>query len=314
MKLSPLQLQARDAFERKLRSAAYRLSQLPCPCGAADDELLADHERHGLELRCVICRRCGQIRADPYYAEETLRSFYASEYDLIYARQITDFRSLFDARAAGIGRSTSSASYDYGQRIFEHIHGRCAISGRERVYEIGCGGGWNLWPFHQAGCRVCGCDYDAQLVTAGCGLGLDLRCGGMEQLTDLPPADIVILNHVLEHVREPLHLLQSALRLLTPRGLLYVAVPTIETVNIYNHNLFWYLVNAHCWYYSRHTMQRLLAQAGLSCQALIRDHIALAATDPDAALPAAPENDYAYALGVLRHEEEQYQQDRAQTK
>lgn len=314
MDLSPAQLQARTAFERKLKSDVYRLSPLSCPCGAADDELLADHERHGLAINCVICRRCGQIRADPYYDEDTLRRFYADEYDLIYARRAADFSTVFAARAAGIGRSTSSAAYDYGRRILDHIHGLRAISGRERVYELGCGG-WNLWPFHAAGCRVCGTDYDEQLVTAGRGKGLDLRCGGAERLSDLPPPDIVILNHVLEHVRDPQAMLCAAVQLLAPDGLLYVAVPTIETIGIYNHNLFWYLVNAHCWHFSSHTLQRLLAQAGLSCLDLIRDHIALAVKDQDGGdeQDAQPESDYAYALAVLAREEEQYHLARVHT-
>ena len=128
--LAALQKQGIARFEDKLARGEYRLASHPCPCGAHNDRLLAVRDRYGISVHTVICRACGLVRLDPYYTAETLRSFYAHDYDVIYGRTAQNFRDMFSMhythRGAHIFHSLRQIGYP--------------LQGR-RIYEIGCGGG-----------------------------------------------------------------------------------------------------------------------------------------------------------------------------
>ena len=52
-------------------------------------------------------------------------------------------------------RESSNTSREFYIPYIEQVHD---ISGRERILEVGCGEGGNLYPFSQLGCRVTGLD------------------------------------------------------------------------------------------------------------------------------------------------------------
>jgi 2-polyprenyl-3-methyl-5-hydroxy-6-metoxy-1,4-benzoquinol methylase len=63
-------------------------------------------------------------------------------------------------------------------------------------------------------------------------LGVALFCGRLGDETAVPTAafDLVTLNHVLEHVEDPISLLRATAAYLRPRGLLFVEVPNCDSL------------------------------------------------------------------------------------
>ena len=88
--------------------------------------------------------------------------------------------------------------------------------------------------------------------------------GGVESLRAFGAADVIILNHTLEHLRNPRLELSKIRELLSPHGVLYIALPGIFSIhNTYGGRLErGYLQNAHVWHFTLKTLNRLLADAG----------------------------------------------------
>ncbi|MFZ9855214.1 MAG: class I SAM-dependent methyltransferase [Limisphaerales bacterium] len=135
------------------------------------------------------------------------------------------------------------------------------------VLEWGCGAGWNL-----AGLRCrrrVGHDVTPDLAEMVRPLGIEF----VLDPTTLPSNafDVVICHHVLEHVPDPLAVLQGFHRMLRPGGRLLLAVP-FEKERRYrrfdpgepNHHLYSWNVQ---------TLGNLLRVAGWECQSLgLRDY------------------------------------------
>ncbi|HSH44538.1 MAG TPA: class I SAM-dependent methyltransferase [Longimicrobiales bacterium] len=100
------------------------------------------------------------------------------------------------------------------------------------VLDIGCGHAGVLIAFAESGARTAGIEPDPASVERGRvraeehGVDVDLRHGVAEELP-YPDAsfDLVILDNVLEHVRDQARTLAEIRRVLRPDGLLYMVTP-----------------------------------------------------------------------------------------
>lgn len=94
------------------------------------------------------------------------------------------------------------------------------------LLEVGCGSGAFLARMQRLGWTVCGIDPDPGAVASGQKLGLDARCGTLQQFkfqSDL--FDVIAMSHVIEHVDDPVALLEECLRVLRPGGRLVLTTP-----------------------------------------------------------------------------------------
>lgn len=105
-----------------------------------------------------------------------------------------------------------------------------------RVLEIGCGDGTLLETLRQEGWEVAGIEADPGAVQAAKARGLDVTLGTV-QSASLPPRAFrfVILNHVIEHVVDPIEDLRRCARLLTPGGRIVILTPNLAG---YGHSKF----------------------------------------------------------------------------
>ncbi len=78
--------------------------------------------------------------------------------------------------------------------------------------------------------------------------------------------DIISLWHVLEHVKDPVHLLKSMDKLLTPDGILVVAVPNFKSYDAQYYGKHWaaFDVPRHLWHFSPHAINKLFMQQGFT--------------------------------------------------
>lgn len=140
-----------------------------------------------------------------------------------------------------VGRYYPAVYYGDGRRRFpivtewlqRWLYGRRArwvtrVAGRAgRVLDVGCGPGHLLAQFRALGWQAVGTEMSAEAAAIPRGRhGLDVRAGELRSLA-LPAAsfDAVVSWHTLEHMRDPLGVLDEIVRVLKPGGLLFVSVP-----------------------------------------------------------------------------------------
>ena len=121
----------------------------------------------------------------------------------------------------------------------------------KNVLEIGCGTGGILSFFQSIKCDVTGVDYENDHLEFA-------RKKNIKTFSDYKNIDkkfdIVILSHVLEHLVEPDEVLNNCKKLLKKNGLIYIEVPSIESIpKHYDYNLSNYLHIAHVTHFTKNT-------------------------------------------------------------
>lgn len=158
---------------------------------------------------------------------------------------------------------------------FRHI---AATDSREcRLLDVGCGNGSYLVLAQQAGWKVEGLDFDPAAVRTCLAAGLNVTVGGIEVLQGRSNQyDAITLSHVIEHVHDPARLLNQALALLKPGGMLWLATPNIDSLLSAQYGPYWRGLEPprHLVLFNCDSLRILLHQAGFS---EIRQHYDMAA-------------------------------------
>ena len=136
-----------------------------------------------------------------------------------------------------------------------------------RVLEIGCAKGEYLKSLRDwRGYQVIGLEIDKKSVEyAKKEYSLDVRGG--ELLSQNFPTnnfDIVIMNHVLEHLYNPLEMLKEIYRILRPEGLLVIKTPDFEVMERKFFKNYWFPYEAprHIILFSESILKKTLSLLG----------------------------------------------------
>lgn len=204
------------------RLTAERLEAVACPlCGATTTERLAGGDRYGMGLVTVGCRACGLVFTNPQptaaavdeFYREHYRSFYQSveQPDLDYIRRFDK-----DRRAAQLAAT---------------LKDKGALRPGARVLDVGAAEGSVLKALRDAQPAI-----EPVAIEPGAAFAAfaarHVPCRTFADLaglraTDPAPFQLVVVNHVLEHAKAPLHLLAECRDLLATDGQLYVDVPDL---------------------------------------------------------------------------------------
>lgn len=125
------------------------------------------------------------------------------------------------------------------QRLDQGLRNVPRLQADAHLLDVGFGDGAFLELARSAGWDVTGVDPDPVSVESAIQRGFDVRLGGIEACADRSGSfDAVTLSHVIEHVHDPIALLQSAYHLLKPGGFLWLSTPNIESLglSIYGRN------------------------------------------------------------------------------
>lgn len=101
-----------------------------------------------------------------------------------------------------------------------------ALPSGGKLLEIGCGSGVMLKGMQDRGWQVEGLDFDSQAVSNANHKGLKVRLGGLVEQDYLANSfDAIVMSHVIEHVYNPIQIIEECYRLLKPKGRLILITP-----------------------------------------------------------------------------------------
>ncbi len=244
-------------------------------CGSAAAPL---HERLQDQLfgspgqwRLVRCtsRSCGLVFLDPPPTDEELARAYATYCTHEDSPEVPEHPGRDGlARTAlhwvnwSLMRATGALA---GQRDLKHLCLTKVHPGR--VLDVGCGNGARLARLRRLGWEVIGQEVDASAAeVARRAHGITVHVGPLESL-ELPAGgfDAVTMNHVIEHVRQPVALLAETWRLVAPGGRLVCVTPNVTSLGARVFGRHWYGLDPprHLHLFSRRTLGTLATAAGI---------------------------------------------------
>jgi 2-polyprenyl-3-methyl-5-hydroxy-6-metoxy-1,4-benzoquinol methylase len=162
----------------------------------------------------IRCPACGHGRLDPMPELDEIHRFYPDDY---YGTPGQKFRPLIEGIVRFVGR--------------RHVRflARDMAAGSS-VLDVGCGRGVLLGPLADEGLSVHGFEISEE-ACRGADARAEIRVG--EDLREANYADaafdLVVIWHVLEHLRDPRATLEEIHRILRPGGRLVVAVPNFAS-------------------------------------------------------------------------------------
>jgi 2-polyprenyl-3-methyl-5-hydroxy-6-metoxy-1,4-benzoquinol methylase len=213
------------------------------------DRLFATPGLWGLN-RCPN-RDCGLIWLDPmplredlgkayfnYYthapesAPASSRSSFCRQFELIYIRDHFGYPS----------PSPKFWAKFLGFLFFHREGGSTFVEWKPggKLLDVGCGAGGYLQFMRSLGWTVEGVEFDSAAVEAARCAGLTIRCGSLEeQAYSSSSFDVITLQHVIEHVPDPVATLAECARILRPGGKLVLFTPNSSSLT---HRVF-----KECW-------------------------------------------------------------------
>lgn len=214
---------------------------------SSGDEQLAE--------QLVACRGCGLQFVNPRLKSALVVDSYRAGTDEAFVSQA---RSREDTFARSL------------QTIEHHAGGR-----RGRILDVGTAGGACLKAAKDRGWDVDGCEPNRWLCEwARHSYGIDVRPGTIfEQGYPDEAFDAVSLWDVLEHTTDPPAVVDECARVMRPGGLLILTYPDIGSWAARVMGRSWvFLLSVHLYYFTRHTMTRLLNDRGFKV-VLMKPHV-----------------------------------------
>jgi len=203
------------------------------------------------EYRWLRCPGCGLVRLDPFPSPDVLERAYPPDYHAYVTPRSILGGWLIDRARAAVARGLAAHLPDGGV-----------------VLDVGCSNGRLLADLGKLGTyRLLGVEYNAAMAAEARARSVEVWCG---ELADAPFAprsvDLVVMQHVLEHVVAPLSTARIAATLLRPGGRLVGEVPNLASWDARLFGRTWGGGHAprHLSHFTPATLARLLASAGFS--------------------------------------------------
>ncbi|WP_242337218.1 MULTISPECIES: bifunctional 2-polyprenyl-6-hydroxyphenol methylase/3-demethylubiquinol 3-O-methyltransferase UbiG [Anaeromyxobacter] len=141
-----------------------------------------------------------------------------------------------------------------------------------RLLDVGCGNGDFLRIARRLGFDVMGLDLDAAAVARARGSGFTVLAGTIEEAALDPESfEHVTLNHVVEHLHDPVGTLRRVLALLRPGGRVWVQTPNLDAEGLKRFGADWRGLEPprHLTLFDASSLERALCAAGFSRIALL---------------------------------------------
>ena len=237
---------------------SIELEQVTCPiCNSADFEQLATVDRYHMGISTSGCRHCGLIMTNPRPVVTAMDNFYRYNYRDYY-------ESVDVPDAAYIKKIQKDVRARYPTDCLERAG---ALENASRILDYGCGEGSLL---RELATR------HPQLTREAVELGETFRAFAREygsctvypdlesmQATSQGNYDLIIVNHVLEHIMRPNQLLAELGKLLSEAGQIYIDVPAVE-----GYRSVASLHIGHMYHFSVHSLSALATTSGFRVESI----------------------------------------------
>ena len=249
MHLSKTQKNIVSKYNQNISNNQIKFSIKPCLCSNDVEKKFTkiySKDRYGLFCPSVICMDCGLVQLRNRLTDDDYSKFYISDdYRLLYGDK--NFLKSYKSKYSDV----------YNTHILNNLSNIMKKNNLKTILEYGCGGGWKLLPFYNAGYKVTGYDFSSSLVKLGKdNYGLNLIQGSANKVKGM--YDVIVINHVLEHLTDFFGDMSSLLKHLNPNGVIYVGVPNIDN---FSRSQF---QNAHIYYFSPRTFKLYMSKCGLN--------------------------------------------------
>jgi SAM-dependent methyltransferase len=230
------------------QSENAELDGLACDlCGSSDRDVVGRISRNFRPLVNVVCRNCGLMRQDPMPTEAQLRDYYARRYRL-------SSKGSAEPRPRDLARNRRDA--ELWLTMLAPV-----LKPGMRILDVGSGTGMFLLRARQRGYQVQGIELDARYSAR------------LKEQHDLPihngpwytarfaprSFDLVVMHHVLEHLRNPTAALRRIHEWTADGGHFYLSVPNMKNPSASPLNRF---QPAHLHGFSPETLQMTALKAG----------------------------------------------------
>lgn len=210
--------------------------------------------------RIGVCRSCGAVQKP---ADEA----FLSEIDEIY-RTYTIYHQAAGAEQA-VFEQSSGLPASRSVKLLDTFQRRVNLKPNGRMLDVGCGNGATIRAFGEVatGWMKAGTEFDAKYrrEVESIPNTEPLHVGPVE---DVPGTfDVITMIHVLEHIVDPVAVLEALRRKLAPNGLLLIEVPHHPA------NPFELLIADHRSHFTADSVVRALASAGYEIVAVAEDWI-----------------------------------------
>jgi SAM-dependent methyltransferase len=198
-------------------------------------------------VTCAGCVGCGALFASPQPSAAAVAALYSDSGEWATAHAV---------------RSSIRKDGPVVRLLDDHV-GLARPHGTASVLDVGCGGGRWLNTFADAGWQTFGIEPSTKVAFK--------HHRELATIPNEPAFELIILHHVLEHVRRPGEMLQQCASALRPDGWLFVSVPNLS--GLPHHRDWHYCLNgkAHLTAYTHEALQHAFARAGLAWHCCLDD-------------------------------------------
>jgi len=164
------------------------------------------------------------------------------------------------------------------------------IGENRNVLEFGCASGYFSRMLSEKGCNVTGIEINsnaAQQAEKYCSrvIVADLDFISLNELLPQQTFDVAVFGDVLEHLRDPWHILETTRKLLNPGGFVVASIPNIAHGAVrlallqgrFNYQKYGILENTHIRFFTGQTIKELFEKSGYFLDATERTKIPILA-------------------------------------
>ena len=211
-----------------------------CYCGSRATRTLFGTR----DYQILQCATCGQARTYLNDISKGIHVYHASD-TLIYVEKEKEFSKLFREVLRFILRFKQSG----------------------RLVDIGAGVGLLVREGRNAGFEAYGFEPSrASVRVADKHFGIALICSTFNPKSIVKHVDVVVVNHVLEHIKDPNRLLSDIKKILVRDGYLFIGVPNFGNIIAQLKKSRWQslIPEQHRWQFTNSTLDALLARHGFA--------------------------------------------------
>jgi SAM-dependent methyltransferase len=232
----------------------------PCSsCGQTDFSLLfsaLDFDTGKTSFQLTRCTSCHLVRTEPTLDDNELIEYYSLPY---YGSGETKFIGIAETL-------THVFNYLRAFSIMSRLRDRLGLPliTSPKILDIGCGRGNLLKILKQMGCDCYGIER-TEFPTDKHSQDIHIHRDNLEDINFAEGFfDAVIIWHVLEHINDPLSLIQETARILRPGGMLAIAVPNFDSsqARIFRESWFHLDLPRHRYHFTPDTLLRCLNKNG----------------------------------------------------